>query len=192
MNRARNTPAGCWSPGKSRQMYIGRQGPQWRFKVPEQFQNYGYSTTSRYMHSEEEAAEILRQQIEPLGLTLKDCERIGFPENMSDDAQEAQDVQDVQDDQDLHLLASVALSEKVKDLSMLLQKHKENTHRHHFGNPYMQVERVGRMYQVRVPPDLDFFFPNTSSKFPTAQQAHLHIQEILKPQTFDLELLETD
>jgi hypothetical protein len=49
------------------------------------------------------------------------------------DAQEAQDAQD----SNLHLLASVALSEKVKELPMLLQKHKDNTRRHHFGNPYM-------------------------------------------------------
>lgn len=74
-----------------------------------------------------------------MGLTLKDVERLGCPEDISD-VDCPKDISDVDDSDatdtfNLQLLATVAIDQKISELPMLLLKHKQATHRHHFGNP---------------------------------------------------------
>jgi hypothetical protein len=141
------------------------------------------------MHSEREAAQVLLAIIEPAGLTLKDVERIGCPENISEDISEddakpeqaADNVAAVDANTfNLNLLADTALEQKIAELPALLQKHKANARRHHFGNSYMYVERCAQHWTIRMPADLEFFVRG-SPKFNTSYQAHLHIKENLEP-----------
>lgn len=72
--KSKGCPSALWTPDKSRYMWIGRQKDYWRLKLPEYFSQAG----SRYVRSEEEAAELLRTAVEPFGLSLSDMERIGY------------------------------------------------------------------------------------------------------------------